>query len=483
MQRSPAFRLALPLVAALLCGAGARSAESIPDRARASLSKATTFLRSISAEGGYLWSYSEDLKQRRGEEVATPTQVWVQPPGTPSVGSAFLRAYRVTKDPQYLRAARDAGLALARGQLQSGSWDYLIDFDPEQAKKWYRRTDAGQIPEAEATRRKNVSTFDDDNSQSALRFLMELVETKGGEEPPAEIRRAMEYGLAKMLAAQYPNGAWPQRYDGKPRDPAQFPVQPARIPASYPREYQRESYYSHYTLNDNTQRDCIRTMLDAFRRFHKREYLEAARRGGDFLILAQLPAPQAAWAQQYNARMEPAWARAFEPPAVCSGESAGAVRTLVELHRETGDRKYLKPIPAAIDWFKRSQIAPDTWARLYELGTDRPIYGDRDGKIHYTLEELSEERRRGYAWRGAFGVAAAIAEYEAAEQGRPVRDDTKARPSKDRLAALESEARRVIAGLDDRGRWLTDGNIQTRDFIRNVTALCDYLEAERSVER
>lgn len=471
------LRIALPLAAALLCGV-ARAAESTPEQARAALSKATAYLRSISTEGGYLWWYSEDLKQRRGEETATPTQVWIQPPGTPSVGEAFLRAYRTTKDPQYLRAARDAGLALARGQLQSGGWDYLIEFDPEQAKKWRRRTDAGRVPDAEAAKRKNVSTFDDDNSQSALRFLMELVDTAEGDDAQgAEIRRAMEYGLAKMLEAQYPNGAWPQRYDGKPRDATQFPVLPARIPDAYPREYARESYYGHYTLNDNTQRDCIRTMLDAYHRFHKREYLEAARRGGDFLILAQLPAPQAAWAQQYNARMEPAWARAFEPPAVCSGESAGAMRTLVELYRETGDKKYLKPLPAAVDWFKRSQIADGTWARLYELGTNRPIYGDRDGKIHYTLEELSEERRRAYAWRGAFGVAAAIAEYEAAEKSRTAREDTKARPSKERLAALEAEARRVIAALDDRGRWATDGGIQTRVFIRNVNALCDYLEA------
>jgi len=220
--RAAILRIALPLAAALLCGvAGARAAESTPEQARAALSKATAYLRSISTEGGYLWWYSEDLKQRRGEETATATQVWVQPPGTPSVGEAFLRAYRATKDSQYLRAARDAGLALARGQLQSGGWDYLIEFDPEQAKKWYRRTDAGRVPEAEAARRKKVSTFDDDNSQSALRFLMELVDTGGGgdEAETAETRRAMEYGLAKMLEAQYPNGAWPQRWDGKPRDP------------------------------------------------------------------------------------------------------------------------------------------------------------------------------------------------------------------------------------------------------------------------
>ena len=39
-----------------------------------------------------------------------------------------------------------------------------------------------------------------------------------------------------------------------------------------------------------------------------------------------------------------------------------------------------------------------TWARYYEIGTDRPIFGDRDKTIHDKLEEISRERQRGYAW-------------------------------------------------------------------------------------
>ena len=45
--------------------------------------------------------------------------------------------------------------------------------------------------------------------------------------------------------------------------------------------------------------------------------------------------------------MEPVWARKFEPPAVTGGESAGAIRTLVDLYVITGDKKYLGPLPAA----------------------------------------------------------------------------------------------------------------------------------------
>jgi pimeloyl-ACP methyl ester carboxylesterase len=40
------------------------------------------------------------------------------------------------------------------------------------------------------------------------------------------------------------------------------------------------------------------------------------------------------------------------------------------------------------------------WARLSELGTDKPIFGDRDRTIHYDVSELSDERRAGYTWYG-----------------------------------------------------------------------------------
>ena len=38
------------------------------------------------------------------------------------------------------------------------------------------------------------------------------------------------------------------------------------------------------------------------------------------------------------------------------------------------------------------------WSRYYEIGSNRPIFGDRDKSIHDTVEEISHERRDGYAW-------------------------------------------------------------------------------------
>jgi len=205
----------------------------------AALARATSFSRTqVAVHGSYLWTYSEDLKIRRGEvsvndprlstdeKGATATQGWVQPPGTPAVGMVYLHAFEATGDRTYLEAAHETAQALAWTQLASGGWDYRIEFDPMKSRQWYYRRDveAGDMNRGE---RYNTSTFDDNNSQSALRLLMEVDSALQQQDP--EVHRAVVYGLAKLLEAQYPNGAWPQTYNGEPRNPADYPVQRERF--------------------------------------------------------------------------------------------------------------------------------------------------------------------------------------------------------------------------------------------------------------
>ena len=48
-------------------------------------------------------------------------------------------------------------------------------------------------------------------------------------------------------------------------------------------------------------------------------------------------------------------------------------------------------------FISKSGAAP-IWARYYEIGTDRPIFADRDKTIHDHVEDLSLERQHGYSW-------------------------------------------------------------------------------------
>ena len=54
---------------------------------------------------------------------------------------------------------------------------------------------------ADAAKRRNVSTFDDDNSQSALRLLLAVADAAMGSNEPRDvrIREARDYALTKLL--------------------------------------------------------------------------------------------------------------------------------------------------------------------------------------------------------------------------------------------------------------------------------------------
>jgi hypothetical protein len=123
---------------------------------------------------------------------------------------------------------------------------------------------------------------------------------------------------------------------------------------------------------------------------------------------------------------------------------------------------------------KRSEVEPGQWARFYELNTNKPIYGDRDGKVHYTLAEISRERRSGYSWQGGYGIPGVIQDYEALmAQGREAflagrKNNRPAKPAENVIA-------RILAQQDAQGRWLKKGWVDMRTFIRNMQALSDYL--------
>src|SRR5687768_16842205 len=131
-------------------------------------------------------------------------------------------------------------------------------------------------------------------------------------------------------------------------------------------------------------------MLEAARVYGEPRYLAAAEKAGGFILLAQMPEPQPGWAQQYDRDMHPAWARRFEPPSITGGEAQSVMNGLLLLYRETGNRKYLEPLPRALAYYRRSLLpASDTpsevrrracpgqapcLARFAELQTNRPLY-------------------------------------------------------------------------------------------------------------
>lgn len=455
--------------------------------AKLAMEKATAFMRSISTQGGYVYLYTPDLQKRTAERPATATQIAIQPPGTPAMGLAFLRAYEATRATVHLNAASAAATALARCQLASGGWHSTADFDLARPNEDGRLYGGDKYIHGQIIKHTIGTTFDDDTTQSAVRFLLAFVKVTQGSKQTEDmaIQHALDRALSGMMRAQYPNGAWPQMYRGEVRDPKDYPIKKASIPTDYPRTWPDDDYTRYYTLNDNGHSTCVKTMLIAYQVTGKPEYLESAKRGADFLLLAQLPEPQPAWAQQYNFAMEPAWARSHECPSVCSAESGNVIEALTDLYLETGEEKYLSAAAPAVAWLQRSKIGKNRWARLYELGTNKPVYGDQRGELVFDKAELSHKSATGYMWESKFNIPQVLAEYEKVKSlGRAAILAAAKTPQKT-LPELEVRVDQILAAQDSQGRWITQERwrkgapqepvISTKAYIQNIEALADYL--------
>lgn len=188
---------AFSLLVSLLVVSGGRGQERpSAEEAKKALVKAVRFFHGeIARHGGYGWEYSGDLALREGEGRATPSQAWVQPPGTPTVGLAFLDAYDATADPACLRAAVDAGQALLRGQMRTGGWGYSIEFDPALRREFAYRAE----PAVRTSRWKKATVLDDDTTAAALRFLARLDRTLGFKDTQVH-----EAGDARRDKARFP---------------------------------------------------------------------------------------------------------------------------------------------------------------------------------------------------------------------------------------------------------------------------------------
>lgn len=432
---------------------------------------ATYYYRDVATHGGYVYFYSLDLQQRWGEGVATKDQIWVQPPGTPTVGLAYLKAYESTGDEFYLEAATAAAESLVYGQLKSGGWTNCVDFNPRGERRALYRNGRG--------RGKDNSSLDDGQTQSALRLLVQC--DKAHKFKHAAIHEAAATGLKALLAAQFECGAFPQVWTGQV---AEKPVVKAKYPDyDWRTEGRIKEYWDLYTLNDNTCGYITDTLIDAYRIYEDDRYLKSLRRLGDFLLLAQMPEPQPAWAQQYNYEMQPVWARRFEPPGVSGDESQEAIETLMKIAKVTDDRKFLTPIPSALAYLRRSLLPEGKLARYYELKTNKPLYMTRRGK-NYTLTHDDSNLPSHYGWKTDSRLDELEQRYKGAMRGESVKAS---KPN-------AQQVRDLIQQLDSKGRWIdvSDGRrlvgqakiavgskyLSSETFSNNLRALAEFVSRD-----
>ena len=139
------------------------------------------------------------------------------------------------------------------------------------------------------------------------------------------------------------------------------------------------------------------------------------------------------WAQQNDPiSLAPTSARSYELVSLSARESVPVVEWLMSLPHP--DARVVAAVHDAIAWFHATAIhgyaypnsdvgltpRPDAgplWARMYEIGTDRPIFSNREGKKLYEYALLTD-RRHGYGWY-TDDPARLLAEYDRWEAGHP----------------------------------------------------------------
>lgn len=175
-------------------------------------------------------------------------------------------------------------------------------------------------------------------------------------------------GVDYLLEAQYPNGGWPQLY----------PL--------------RDGYYSHVTFNDGAMVNVLSLLRDVAAAAPPYTFVDGRRRaqaaaavarGTDCILRTQIrqDSELTVWCAQYDERtLEPAWARAYEPPSLSGSESVGIVRFLMGTEdrspgwwprstaRLRGSRKWRSPACASNSSSTPKGAKTVRWCRIRPQG-------------------------------------------------------------------------------------------------------------------
>ncbi|WP_171019031.1 pectate lyase [Microbulbifer harenosus] len=267
---------------------------------------------------------------------------------------------------------------------------------------WSKRTDMStprQPGQQFGTEKDYVPTFDNYATTTQFWVMVNACNAHQDRRYCDSASRALNL----ILLAQYPNGGWPQS----------FPL--------------RGKYHDDITFNDDAIANLLKVVGAAAEGDERLAFLAADLkaqakhslvRALDMLVATQVEVngePTIWGAQHDDETLEPTSARAFEPVALATSESADLVLFLMTLKNPPENVR--KAIDSANRWFEQHQmhglryrrgdelpaLIPDDdadplWARFYDIESDRPVFGDRDGQVYFELDKVSAERRAGYGW-------------------------------------------------------------------------------------
>lgn len=465
MTQMTQIRIAFLLSSVLLAG-NLAVAQGSADRAAilTAMKKATTFMvEKVAHKGGYVWSYLPDRSRQWGEMEAKKTMIWIQPPGTPSMGHLYLDAYHATEDEDYYRAAEQVAGALAAAQHPSGGWNYIYDFAGEASlRDWYNTIGKNAWRLEEFQHYDGNATFDDAGTAEASKFFLRLYAEKKDPKHKATLDKAIQF----VLDSQYPIGGWPQRY----------PLV--------------AGYTAYVTFNDDVAAENMDFLLSCYQVLGDTRLLDPIVRGMNAFVVTQLGPPQAGWGLQHTLDLLPAGARTYEPKALVTHTSARNIELLVRFYYLTGETKFLARIPQALEWLDKTALPPGvapagrTHPTFVELGTNEPLYVHREGSNVFNGRYYVDKNPKGtivhYSPFRRVDVPALRTLFETAMATSPA-EVIKTSPLKLTPGSVPlpkyytlaggspGEPTKVVAQLNDEGYWLAPLGYNSNPYKRDGT--------------
>jgi PelA/Pel-15E family pectate lyase len=284
-------------------------------------------------------------------------------------------------------------------QTPSGGWSKHTGYSegPRQpGMQWTSQNEPGHSPHY-------VATFDNRSTTEQLHYLANVWQATGDESAKAGFLK----GLNFILAAQFPNGGWPQ---------------------VYPLE---GGYHDNITFNDDAVTHILELLLAIEKNETRFEFLDSAirqqakdslDRGLKCVLATQvvIDGKRTVWCAQHDPiTLEPAPARKMEPATLSGVESSRILKFMMTVPRPAP--KLIDAIESGLAWMENAQItglsrgklngktayladptSEETyWARFYDISTGRPIFPGKNGKVYDTFAAMAAENELGYDFYSA----------------------------------------------------------------------------------
>jgi PelA/Pel-15E family pectate lyase len=314
----------------------------------------------------------------------------------------YSHGFEITREmtPSWLGSdsARNIAANILSFQTPNGGWSKHVDYSHprERGQSWFSESNAWQW----------IATIDNSSTTEQMQFLV-MVDSA---QPNTAYRNAWSRGFRYLLAAQFPNGCWPQ-------------VWPLN-----------GGYHDAATFNDDAITNVLATLQQAahgkpafLSDAERKTASEAADRGIECVLDAQfhVNGKPTVWGQQHDPlTLQPTNARSYELTSLTSQESANLLRFLIK--QKNPSSRVIASIDGAAAWLEAHKLygytydfatgrhevagAGPIWSRMYEIDTGKPIFSDRNGIKLYDWNEL-KDRRLGYGWY-TYAPVLALKQYE-----------------------------------------------------------------------